>query len=57
MMVIWLMKYDLCEMVLEWFMLNIVKGKWMEKNNYWIDNMYLKVIFEEIFILLFLIMD
>lgn len=32
MMVTRLMKHDLCEMVLEWPMPNIVKGKRTEKN-------------------------
>mgnify|MGYP000319171112 CR=1 FL=1 len=39
-MVTRLMKHDLCEMVLEWPMPNIVKGKRTEKNNYRIDNTY-----------------
>ena len=49
MMVTRLMKHDLCEMVLEWPMPNIVKGKRTEKNNYRIDNTYLKATFEEIY--------
>ena len=57
MMVTRLMKHDLCEMVLEWPMPNIVKGKRTEKNNYRIDNTYLKATFEEISTPLFSIMD
>ena len=56
-MVTRLMKHDLCEMVLEWPMPNIVKGKRTEKNNYRIDNTYLKATFEEISTPLFSIMD
>lgn len=57
MMVTRLMKHDLCEMVLEWPMPNIVKGKRTEKNNYRIDNTYLKATFEEISTPLFSLMD